>query len=99
MFVRVSNLSFSYSDSIAIICGADFQLGRGWTGTVGPNGAGKSTLLRLIAGELEPSIGSIHFDGCASPVLLRQSIEWLTPEIARFANASDAGSFRLFGEL
>ena len=99
MFMRVSNLSFSYSDSVAIIGGADFQLGRGWTGIVGPNGAGKSTLLRLIAGELEPSSGSIHFDGCAGSVLLHQSVEWLTPEIECFADAADVGSFRLFGEL
>ena len=99
MFMRVSNLSFSYSDSVAIIGGADFQLGRGWTGIIGPNAAGKSTLLRLIAGELEPSSGSPHFDGCAGSVLLQQSVEWLTPEIECFADASDPGSFRLCGEL
>ncbi len=26
MFIRVSNLSFSYSDSVAIICDANFQI-------------------------------------------------------------------------
>jgi branched-chain amino acid transport system ATP-binding protein len=32
-------------------------------GILGPNGAGKSTLFNLIAGELAPSAGSIHFKG------------------------------------
>jgi NitT/TauT family transport system ATP-binding protein len=33
----------------------------------GPSGCGKSTLLRIIAGLLEPSAGSIHFEGEAPP--------------------------------
>ena len=32
-------------------------------GILGPNGAGKTTLLRMIAGILEPTEGSISFDG------------------------------------
>jgi branched-chain amino acid transport system ATP-binding protein len=30
---------------------------------IGPNGAGKTTLLDLIAGELQPTEGSVHLDG------------------------------------
>ena len=32
-------------------------------GILGPNGAGKTTLLRMIAGILEPTSGTISFDG------------------------------------
>ncbi len=99
MFVRVANLSFSYSDSIAIIREANFSLSSGWTGIVGANGAGKTTLMRLIAGELHPSSGSIHFDGAATPILLRQTVEKLTPAIEHFASSRDGDAYQLFGEL
>ncbi len=33
------------------------------TGLIGPNGAGKTTLFNIIAGNLAPSMGTIHFDG------------------------------------
>jgi len=99
MFVRVSNLSFSYSDSVAVIDRANFHLTTAWTGVVGPNGAGKTTLMRLIAGDLEASSGTVHFDGVAPPILLPQTVEQLTPEIVRFAAALDGEAFRLFGEL
>ncbi len=99
MFVRVSNLSFSFSDSVAIIRDANFQTSSGWTGIVGPNGAGKTTLMRLIAGELDPSSGGVDFDGAATAILLRQTVEELTPEIARFASSLEGEARRLFGEL
>src|ERR1700730_2457347 len=101
MFVRVSNLSFSFSDSVAIIADANFQIGRSadfslrsWTGIVGPNGAGKTTVLRLMGRELEPSSGSVHFDGVASAILLRQTVESLTPEIERLAHSLDGAARR-----
>jgi ATPase subunit of ABC transporter with duplicated ATPase domains len=100
MFVRVSNLSFSYSDSVAIIREANFQLTRGWSGIVGPNGAGKTTLMRLISGDLEPSSGTVHFDAAgAGVILLSQTVELLTSEIERFAASLDGDACRLFGEL
>src|SRR5258706_16124545 len=99
MFVRVANLSFSYSDPVAIIRDANFSLTTGWTGIVGPNGAGKTTLMRLIAGELLPSSGSVHFDSGATPILLRQTVEELTSTIEHFASALDGDAYRLFGEL
>ena len=46
-------------------------------GILGPNGAGKTTLLRMIAGILEPTEGSISFDGLSyrdSEIEIKQKI-------------------------
>lgn len=44
--------------------GISFQAKEGQIiGILGPNGAGKTTLLRMVAGILEPTEGSIQFDG------------------------------------
>jgi ABC-type polysaccharide/polyol phosphate transport system ATPase subunit len=47
-----------------------FALERGTTtGVIGPNGSGKSTLLQIVTGTLEPTHGSVHYDGRVSALL------------------------------
>ena len=43
--------------------GVNLEIGRGMFGLLGPNGAGKTTLMRIISQVLEPSSGSVAFDG------------------------------------
>ena len=41
-----------------------FSVGPGeCVGLIGPNGAGKTTVFGVIAGEIEPSAGSVHLEG------------------------------------
>nr|WP_246634523.1 ABC-F family ATP-binding cassette domain-containing protein [Nocardia iowensis] len=47
----------------------------------GHNGAGKSTLLAVLAGELEPSTGSIHQHGAARVALIGQEVPAWEPEL------------------
>lgn len=50
-------------------------------GILGPNGAGKTTLLRMIAGILEPTSGSIDFDGVSyqdDEILIKKDIAYLS---------------------
>ena len=61
--LRVENLSKSF-DRLPALRDVSFSLARGEViGLVGRQGAGKSTLFHLLNGAIQPSTGSIHFDG------------------------------------
>lgn len=50
--------------TLQAVSGASFAVERGaFVGVIGPSGAGKSTLLRMINRLVDPSAGSIRFDG------------------------------------
>jgi oligopeptide/dipeptide ABC transporter ATP-binding protein len=50
--------------TVSAVAGVDLRLDRGdAVGVVGPTGCGKTTLARLLLRLVEPSAGSVHFDG------------------------------------
>ena len=63
MTLTVRNLGFAYAHQ-PILEGIDatFDAGK-FTVILGPNGAGKSTLLKIIAGNMQPTAGSVIFNG------------------------------------
>jgi len=59
--LEAENLGFSFDPGMPpLFSGLTFSIGkRDRIGVIGKNGKGKTTLLSLLAGELEPSLGSI----------------------------------------
>jgi ABC-type multidrug transport system ATPase subunit len=53
----------TYSDGHETLRGIDLSLGEGMFGLLGPNGAGKTTLLSILVLALEPTAGTLRFEG------------------------------------
>lgn len=61
--LRLDNVSKAYG-ALTVTDGLSLALGKGEAlGIIGPNGAGKTTLFNLIAGNVQPDRGSVHFNG------------------------------------
>lgn len=62
--LRVSNLTKSYDGKVNALEGVSLELSRGTlVSVIGSSGAGKSTLLRCINRLVDPTSGSVVFDG------------------------------------
>src|SRR3954453_3073166 len=62
--VELSGVSYSLPDGRVLLDEISFRVGDGAVvALVGPNGAGKTTLLKIIAGDLDPTEGSIARSG------------------------------------
>jgi ATPase subunit of ABC transporter with duplicated ATPase domains len=62
-FLTLDSISLSTPDGRPLFDGLSLAIGRERTGLVGRNGCGKSTLLRVMAGEFEPTAGSMQRAG------------------------------------
>ncbi|MDW0115883.1 ABC transporter ATP-binding protein [Sporosarcina thermotolerans] len=62
--IRFENVTKKYSDDTTVLDNVSFEMERGKFYTLlGPSGCGKTTILRLIAGFIEPTDGTIYFNG------------------------------------
>ena len=62
-FVEIQGLDFAYGER-PVLTGIDMCLPKGkLTAIMGGSGCGKTTLLRLIAGQIQPTRGSVHVAG------------------------------------
>lgn len=60
--LELCNISKKYKEKIALN-DVSLKLDNGIYGLLGPNGAGKSTLMNIITGNLEPTEGTIKWEG------------------------------------
>ncbi len=87
--INIENLAFGYDGSRPILSGVNICISKGkMIAIVGESGAGKSTLIDLIMGFLQPSSGSIAFDGVSLQEFdinsLRRNIGYVPQESVLF---------------
>jgi len=62
--LEARGLSKSYGQAALVVDNVTFSIARGETlGLVGESGSGKSTIARMVLGLIEPTSGSVLFDG------------------------------------
>lgn len=61
--LQIKNLVKVYPGPVTALQGINLTIENGMFGLLGPNGAGKTTLMRIIAGVLEPTSGTVIFNG------------------------------------
>jgi ATPase subunit of ABC transporter with duplicated ATPase domains len=90
--ITLDRLTFTWPDGSTALDGVSGAFSTGRTGLVGRNGSGKSTLLRLIAGDLEPTSGSLHLtdDVAYLPQQLTLDVERRVAELLGVDAALDA---------
>ena len=80
-----------YPGPVAALQGVDLDVPMGMFGLLGPNGAGKSTLMRILAGLLEPTSGSVRFNGSdvlADPAAVRRTLGYLPQDFGFYPHLS-----------
>jgi len=96
--LKVMDLVKKYGHS-NVVKGLDFHIDEGrCVSLIGPNGAGKTTTLKMLSGLLEPTSGSIYFQGDKGKDL-REFIGYL-PQYPTFFNWMTGKEFLIFaGQL
>jgi len=64
-------------EEIVGLDGVHLRVEGGMVGVLGPNGAGKTTLLRILAGILDPSVGTVTLGGVPVARLRRHLARWV----------------------
>lgn len=68
MLLRAEHIGFSYRKGVEVLRDVDFQIAEGEiVGLLGSSGCGKSTLAKIASGRLNPSSGSVTWDGNPLP--------------------------------
>ena len=95
--LEIRNLVKVYPGPVAALQGVSLDVGQGMFGLLGPNGAGKTTLMRIVAGLLEPTSGTVHFDGediVADPRRIRRKLGYLPQDFGFYPHLTGESMLR-----
>ena len=100
--LEVRNLTKCYNN-IPVVERASFVIRPGEIlGYLGPNGAGKSTTVKMLAGLIEPTSGSIEFNGqdvCADLKAFQRRLGYVPEEPHLYPHLSGREYLQLVGRL
>jgi len=100
--IHVKGLVKYYGDHRAV-AGVDFDLQAGHVvGFLGLNGAGKTTILRILAGDLEPSAGTVEVGGLdllGEPEAYRRKVGFLPEKVPLYDDLTVREYLRYLGAL
>ena len=95
--LELRNLVKVYPGPVAALQGVSLEVPRGMFGLLGPNGAGKTTLMRIVAGLLEPTSGTVHFNGediVADPRRIRRQLGYLPQDFGFYPHLTGESMLR-----
>ena len=95
--LEIRNLVKVYPGPVAALQGVSLDVSKGMFGLLGPNGAGKTTLMRVVAGLLEPTSGTVHFDGediVADPRRIRRQLGYLPQDFGFYPHLTGESMLR-----
>ncbi|WP_435186802.1 ABC transporter ATP-binding protein [Halobellus sp. EA9] len=86
--LRIESLDKRFGETWALR-NIDLTLDTGVTGLLGANGAGKSTLMRIVTGVIDPTEGTIYWNGADvtdDPQVVRQDVGYLPQDFGVYPN-------------
>jgi len=95
--LQIRDLVKVYPGPVAALQGVSLDVSKGMFGLLGPNGAGKTTLMRIVAGLLEPTSGTVAFNGediVADPRLIRRQLGYLPQDFGFYPHLSGEAMLR-----
>lgn len=95
--LEITDLVKVYPGPVAALQGVSLEIPKGMFGLLGPNGAGKTTLMRIVAGLLEPTSGTVHFNGediVADPRLIRRQLGHLPQDFGFYPHLTGESMLR-----
>ena len=95
--LQIQDLTKIYPGPVAALKGVSLEVSSGMFGLLGPNGAGKTTLMRIVAGLMEPTAGTVHFDGddiVKDPRKVRRRLGYLPQDFGFYPHLSGEAMLR-----
>jgi len=100
--LQVSNLSKSFGEEHAVR-DVDLAVSPGEIfGLIGPDGAGKTTTLRMIAGLMDPDVGSVLVDDipvAQKPEQVRERLGYMPQQYSMYADLTVAENMNFFADM